>query len=406
MNPIFLKGKSNKKEDKSSKPENPPSFEYKTFFLGGGSANWSSSNYEAFANEGYIKNVIAHRCINLISTAAASVPIKLYKKMENGNRTQISDHAALSLLSKPNKMETKMDFFEKLYSYKLISGNCYIMAIFASGDHSPPSSLNIIRPDKVSVLTDKYDEVCGYKIQNGKEGKSFYINSITETCPILHIKSFHPLNEYYGLSSIECARYAIDQHNEASTYAKALLQNSARPSGALIVKATNYNNGGTLTETQFQHLREQLYDQYTGINNTGKPLLLEGGLDWKEMSISPKDMDFIENKNSAAREIALAFGVPPQLLGLPGDNTYSNMIEARISLWEETIVPIIIDAVSAISIWLSSIFEEDFDLEFDKESVSALSQKRELEWDKILKADFLSTEEKREMLGIKNKKEE
>ena len=60
-------------------------------------------------------------------------------------------------------------------------------------------------------------------------------------------------------------------------------------------------------------------------------VLLEGGLDWREMSINPKDMDFIESKNSAAREIALAFGVPPQLLGINGDSTYSNMQEANTS---------------------------------------------------------------------------
>ena len=70
-------------------------------------------------------------------------------------------------------------------------------------------------------------------------------------------------------------------------------------------------------------------------------MVLEGGLDWKALGISPRDMDFVEAKNAAAREIALAFGVPPMLLGIPGDNTYSNLMEANRALWRQTIVPLV-----------------------------------------------------------------
>ena len=174
----------------------------------------------------------------------------------------------------------------------------------------------------------------------------------TGKCDILHIKTFHPLSDFYGLSPIDPARYAIDQHNDLSAYNKSLLQNSARPSGALMVKATDFNNGGQLTEEQFTRLKEQMNEQFSGTANAGKPLLLEGGLEWTEMSISPKEMDFIENKRAAARDIALAFGVPPQLLGIPGDNTYSNMSQASLSLWTETINPLINHFTTALNEWV------------------------------------------------------
>ena len=70
-------------------------------------------------------------------------------------------------------------------------------------------------------------------------------------------------------------------------------------------------------------------------------MLLEGGLDWKPLSLSPKDMDFIEAKHAAAREIALAFGVPPLLLGMPGDNTYRNYAEANRAFWRQTVLPLV-----------------------------------------------------------------
>ena len=132
---------------------------------------------------------------------------------------------------------------------------------------------------------------------------------------ILHLKNYHPTNSHYGLSSLDATSQSIELHNQATNWNSSLLRNGARPSGALIVKESN----GYLSDDQFERLQAQLTDKFTGSNNSGRPLLLEGGLDWQEMSINPKDMDFIESKNAAAREIALAFGVPPQLLGINGD---------------------------------------------------------------------------------------
>ena len=69
-------------------------------------------------------------------------------------------------------------------------------------------------------------------------------------------------------------------------------------------------------DEQFDRLKRELEREYQGAANAGRPLVLEGGLDWKAMSLTPKDMDFMEAKHAAAREIALAFGVPPMLLAM------------------------------------------------------------------------------------------
>ncbi len=155
--------------------------------------------------------------------------------------------------------------------------------------------------------------------------------------PILHLKLFHPLDDHYGFAPIEAAAVALDIHNAAGAWNKALLDNSARPSGALVYQA---KDGGNLTSEQYQRLKAELEAGFTGTRKAGRPLLLEGGLDWKAMSLSPKDMDFLEAKNGAAREIALAFGVPPMLLGIPGDNTYANFKEANAAFWRSTVLPL------------------------------------------------------------------
>ncbi|GAT77837.1 HK97 family phage portal protein, partial [Ehrlichia ruminantium] len=205
-----------------------------------------------------------------------------------------------------------------------------------------------------------------------------------------HIKNFHPLNDWYGLSPIEAASYSIDQHNQAGSWNQAMLQNGARPSGALIVNAKNTNNG-SLTQEQYNRLKAQVDDFYSGPRNAGRPILLEGGLEWKEMSLS---------KHSSARDIALAFGVPPQLLGIPGDNTYSNLIEARLSLWEQTVLPHLDNIISHFNNWLTPKFGNNIFLSYDKDSISVLTEKRKQLWQYVENATFMTINEKRAAFGL------
>ncbi|MCH2548114.1 MAG: phage portal protein, partial [Alphaproteobacteria bacterium] len=235
----------------------------------------------------------------------------------------------------------------------------------------------------------------------GDRYTEFPVDRFSGRSKILHLKSFHPLNDWYGLSPIEAAAYSIDQHNQSGAWNQALLQNGARPSGALVVKTQEQGGNDMLSDEQYQRIRQQMDEQFSGAGNAGRPLLLEGGLDWREMSMSPREMDFIEAKNSAARDIALAFGVPPQLLGIPGDNTYSNLAEARLGLWEQTILPLVDSMCDALNNWLLPYYGEGLELRYDVDTISALSARREKVWDRVNNADFLSDEEKREMVGLK-----
>jgi HK97 family phage portal protein len=359
---------------------------------------WSSREYEQFADQAYIKNVIAHRAINIIAQAAASVPWALYKK----DKVKIQTHPILNLLHRPNPFYAGAEFFENIYAYKLISGNAFIQAVGKDG--LPPKELHILRPDRVSIVPDDLGNIAGYIYKVNNLEKFFSRDKISGQTKILHIKNFHPLDDFRGLSSVEAAAFSIDQHNQAAAWNKSLLENAARPSGALIVK----NNGaydGNLSNEQYNRIKEQMEDVFMGSKNSGRPMLIEGGLEWQEMSMSPKDMDFIEAKNSAARDIALALGVPPQLLGIPADNTYSNMQEARLALWEETIIPLLDHLTDSLNHWLVPMFGKDLQLEYDVNEISGLSARREKIWARIENATFLSENEKREMVGLSPIKE-
>ena len=124
-----------------------------------------------------------------------------------------------------------------------------------------------------------------------------------------------------------------------------------------------------------------------------------GGLYWKPLSLSPKDMDFIEAKNAAAREIALAFGVPPLLLGLPGDNTHANYAEANRAFYRQGVIPLVKRTAEAFAHWLGPAFGGELALAPDLDAIEALAGERESLWRRVSAASFLSEDEKREAVG-------
>jgi HK97 family phage portal protein len=121
------------------------------------------------------------------------------------------------------------------------------------------------------------------------------------------------------------------------------------------------------------------------------------------MGYSPQDMEFLETKNAAARDIALAFGVPPMLLGLPGDNTYSNYQEANRAFYRQTVLPMVRKTANAVAAWLGAGQGGSLSLEPDLDAVPALSAERDALWRRVGNAGFLDDDEKRAHLGLPKK---
>lgn len=391
----------NRKEEKASKVLRDIAAQegYRTYFHDVGKPVWMNRNYSKFADEGYVRNVIAYRSISMIARSVASVALKLFEN-QGENKYEVKKHDVLNLLNFPNPLLNGRLLLESLVSYRVISGNAYLLCI--SNGEGKPAELYALRPDRVSVISDRSGFVSGYVYNAGNKEIKYNCDKVTGKSCILHLKNFHPLNDHYGLSPIEAAAYSIDQHNQAAQWNQALLQNGAKPSGALIVKSEKQGGMGILTDEQFMRIKQQIDETFSGPVNAGRPILLEGGMDWKELSLSPRDMDYIDCKNIAAREIALAFGVPPQMLGIPGDNTYSNLAEARLSFWEQTILPMVDELCASLNHWLLPLYktENDLYLTYDANNIEALSTKREKLWDRVSKADFLTFDEKREMVGV------
>lgn len=332
-----------------------------------------------------MRNPVAHRGVRMIAEAAASIPWLAYK-----NQAELEDHALLNLLKRPNQRQAGPSFMEVMYGHLIISGNAYVELVEAPNGMR---ELHLLRPDRVSVLADTTGWPVALEHMAGGMKRRI---SLEEYRGALHLSLFHPLDDHYGFAPLSAAMQALDIHNAATRWNKALLDNSARPSGALVYAP---KEGGNLSEEQFDRLRAELEQGYAGSSRAGRPLLLEGGLDWKAMSLSPKDMDFMEAKNGAARDLALALGIPPMLLGIPGDNTYANYQEANRAFYRLTVLPLVGRIVKEFEAFLSPKFGGDVRLAFDADQIEGLAAERESLWARIGAASFLTDDEKRTAVG-------
>lgn len=362
-----------------------------TFRMMIGRPVWTERNFKQFADEGYRKNPIVFKCVDLTARSIAAIPLYLMDK--NGN--EIDKHPALDLLKMPNKEAAGAKFFESVVAYRLLAGNSYLVAIGEGDEMKPrnPYELWILRPDRMRIVPGQYG-VIGYQYEAGGAKKEYTADPIKGISPVLHWKTFNPTDDLYGMAPIEAAAYSVDQHNDASAWNKSLLQNSGQPSGAMVIP-------GTLGDTQYERMKSEMDQKLSGPKNSGKPLLLEGGLKWESFSLSPKEMDWMAGKHLSAREIALVYGVPTQLVGVPGESTYANYQEARMAFYEESCLPILDSLLDELNRWLLPMFDglEGAKLCYDVDAIPALAPKRALLWTAVSAANFLSINEKRKQLG-------
>ena len=353
-------------------------------------------DYKKIAKEGYQENAIVFRCVNEIAHGASAVEICVYQ-----GDTKLDSHPLISLLERPNPQFAGNEYFQSLYSFLLLSGNSYAVYSLINGQ---PRELHLLRPDRIKIIPGKTQIPSAFEYMiDGRVVNRYDVDSETGMSDVKHFKMWNPLDDYYGLSPIQAASFDIDQHNMAAKHNLSLLMNGARPSGAVIFKPKDESGMSLqLSDSQRQQLVSDLNMRFSGSQNAGRPMLLEGDFDWKEMGLSPKDMDFLELKNMSARDIALCFGVPSQLVGVPDSQTYNNVSEARLALYEDTIIPLIRRVESDLNEWLAPRFGEDISIRYDIDSIPAMAERRKKTYENVVTAvreGIISRNEARERLG-------
>ena len=354
-----------------------------------GRVAWSPRDAASLTRTGFQGHPVGFRVVRLIAEAAAALPLVCQTADQ-----RFDTHPVLDLISRPNGAQGRAEFLEAVYGYLLLAGNAYVEAVPGAG--AVPGELHVLRSDRMNLVPGADGWPVAYDYTVG--GRTHRYDVTGEMSPICHLKTFHPQDDHYGFSPMQAAAVAVDVHNSASSWSKALLDNAARPSGAIVYKGAD--GAASLSSDQYDRLVSEMEAHHQGARNAGRPMLLEGGLDWKPMGFSPSDMEFQKTKEAAAREIAIAFGVPPMLLGIPGDATYSNYQEANRAFYRLTVLPLATKVMADLAHWLSGFAGEAVDLKPDLDQVPALASERDQQWARVAAAEFLTVAEKRRLLGL------
>lgn len=347
-------------------------------------------DFAQLAKEGYAGNSVVYACIWNTALAASTIPLEFMRK---DAEVEVPDLRRLIDNPNPDPTCDGMVFRHALFSDFLLGGNAFVERVDI---RRKPVELYRWRPDRTAVIPGQFGWPEGFRYTvNGHERTIQVDATKPDQMAVWQMKDYSPVDDWNGMSPLDPAAYSVDSHTGFSAWNKALLDNGARPSGALVYAPKD--GPSSLGDEQFMRLKAELQDAYSGARNAGRPMLLDGGLTWQELSLSPKDGEFSEAKNAAAREIALALGVPPLVLGIPGDNTFANYAEANKAFYRQTVIPLVWRLCRGWSMWLAPAFGDGIRIVPDLDDLPAFADERAAYRGSIEKSNVLTVNEKRAM---------
>lgn len=364
---------------------------------GVGGVIWPNVNYQNFADETYLKNVIAFKAIDEVAKNVAIPPWRHYRR--NGDGRELLEGTDIDkILKRPNKDESFSFLMLKASAFYSMAGNSFFerVSLETGPNKGIPKELYVLRPDRFEFITEEHTgRFVGYRYKvNGRE-VSWICDPITGQCDILHLKTFHPTDDWWGAAATQSAAREIDTGNAATQWNKSILDNEARPGMIFTLVGAGID--------QMDELEAQLQERNSGPENAGRNLIIAGedGTSATPYGWSPKDLDFNEGDLRLCRKIAIAYGVPPMLLGIPGEATFANYKEARLAFWESTVTHQLSLFRDEFNNWLFGLDSDEF-IDYDLTKVPAIMEKQEILWTRAEKATHLSVNEKREMTGLES----
>ena len=374
-----------------------------------GQAVWTPENYEDLAKKGYKVSPYVFSCIDRLARGAAGVPLVRYRAkgtreanalhdqlaalppvlrqmkrkalVASGDLEEITDHPLLRLLDRPNPQYGGARLIEATIAYRQLAGNVYWEAVGV--DNRPPVELYVHRPDRMKVVVGTASEpVQGYEYQAGSVAKALPAASV------LHWRTFNPLDDWYGMPPLLAARTSMDMNNSGREWNTSLMQNSARPSGLLLIKGASQPpaaltppaDGTAPPKSPMQRLIDEIKN-WQGKGNAGRPGILgmpkDVDISWQQTAFTPLDVSWMEGLNLSAREICTVMNVPSLLVGDTAAKTYANYAEARRALYQEGIFPLLDLLVSDLNVWLCPKFGPGLILGYDTDAVEAVQEDRE-----------------------------
>lgn len=262
------------------------------------------NDWRAATGAGAIGLSATWACVNLLAGTIASLPLMVYRTDRGGRRTVARDHPLYFVLhDSPNFDQTAVDFWEFMCAAIELHGNAYARIEPRAG--GGVGSLIPIRPDIMSVR--RVDGGIAYSwSQDG-------VRQEARERDILHIRG--PMGGALGgASTLSVCRGTFTGALDAQRAANSFFSRSALPSGVL-------STDKTLTADQRREAERLLHEKFAGALNAGRPMLLDNGVKWEQLTVSPEDAQMLETRKFSVEEICRVFGVPPHMIGHTENST-------------------------------------------------------------------------------------
>ena len=359
-------------------------------YVGAGTARWMKRDTRVYADEGFGRNGYVNAAVTLRAQALASIPLRVKVGDDFA-----PDHPLQRLLDRPNPEQGGVALRQLLTANKIVSGNTYLEAIRSvANEDGEPVALWGWAPYHIKAVegSGRLPEAWLYD-SGGADKRLWPVDPLTGQSNLLQWKELSLLDNRFGMSGLEAVAYAVDQHNSAGEWNQALLQNGANPTGMLTTSG--------LTPDEKLGMREQIQANMGGPSNAGKWIIGDEGMDYVQMGMSPKDMDWSAGAKKSATDIVVGLRVPIQLVGIEGSLTRENYRTARQSLYEDTVMPDLDELVAELNNWLVPMYKDQgLEIVYEPTDIAALALKHAEAMQALDSITFLTPNEKRERSGL------
>jgi HK97 family phage portal protein len=343
--------------------------------------------------------------VSRLANDVAAVEWKLYRKNRDGRRryayegmderTEITEHAAIKLLNKPNPFMTRQELFESVQQHVDLTGEGWLTVSYAQGFAGMPFELWPLRPDRMEIITDAQEYLTGY-LYKTPDGQRVPLNRED----VVQIRMPNPMDPYRGLGPVQSLMVDLDSARYSAEWNRNFFRNSAEPGGIIEVPEI-------MSDDDFRTMYTRWREQHQGVANAHRVAILENGK-WVNRTFNMRDMQFAELKEVSDATIMKAFGFPKFMLGQVDDVNRATADAADLMYYRHLLRPRLERIKAALNNDLLPLFGDtgkgvEFDYNCEEPSDVAAenaSLKMRVEALKILVDSGFNPEESTEVVGL------
>lgn len=269
-----------------------------------------------------------YTCATIRAESLAPLPFRAYKLDDKGKKQEMADHAVQKLLRKVNDYWTMNRLLNMSEMSLCLWGKCFLAVERGSSTKGEPRELWWMKPTQVTVYPDPVNYIKGFEYTPMDGGKPIWFNP----WEVIWLRYPNPLDEYSGLSPIAAARLAADIASAAGKSNKYLFDHGYQMGGIVTPKS-----GTTLTSDQAKEIEASLDKRFKGVDKAHRWGVFRFEAEMKQMSVTPKDAEFLGALNFSLEDVARAYKVPLDMVG--GQRTYENVKNSDRALWMRAMQP-------------------------------------------------------------------